>query len=70
MLGIAALTAFCISACIHFQIKEVLLITILILCNGLVASSRLHLKAHSNNELIVGFLIGLFPQLLLLFFWL
>jgi membrane-associated phospholipid phosphatase len=70
MLGMAALTLFCISCYLHFQIKEVLFISILLLANGFVASSRLYMKAHSLKELIIGYLIGLLPQLLLLYFWL
>ena len=70
MMGIAALTIFCISASMHFQIKPVVFISLLLFCNGLVASSRLYMKAHSTNEIIVGYLIGLIPQLLLLLFWL
>jgi membrane-associated phospholipid phosphatase len=70
MLGMAALTVFCISCCIHFQVREVVFISLLLFCNGLVASSRLFMKAHSTKEVILGYLIGLFPQLLLLFFWL
>ncbi|MGH2665890.1 hypothetical protein [Flavobacterium sp.] len=70
MLGMASLTVFSISCCLHFQAKEVVFIALLLLCNGLVASSRLFMKAHTTNELILGYLIGLFPQLFLLFFWL
>lgn len=70
MLGMASLTVFCVSICIHFQVHEVIIISTLLFCNGLVASSRLYMKAHTTRELILGYLIGLFPQLLLLFFWL
>ncbi|MEO8516508.1 MAG: hypothetical protein ABI426_07180 [Flavobacterium sp.] len=70
MLGMSSLTVFCISSCIHFQVREVILLTFLLFCNGLVASSRLFMKAHSNKELLMGYVIGLLPQLLLLFFWL
>lgn len=70
MLGIAALTTFCISASMHFQIRPLIFISVLLFCNGLVASSRLYMKAHSNNEIITGYLIGLIPQLSLLYFWL
>lgn len=70
MLGMASLTAFYISSCLHFQAREVIIISVLLLCNGFVASSRLFMKAHTINELVLGYLIGLFPQLLLLFFWL
>lgn len=70
MLGMASLTIFCISSCMHFQVREVIIISALLFCNGLVASSRLYMKAHTSKELVLGYLIGLFPQLLLLFFWL
>lgn len=70
MLGMSSLTVFCISASIHFQVREVVLLSGLLFCNGLVASSRLSMKAHSNKELLLGYTIGLLPQLLLLFFWL
>ncbi|TGD58366.1 hypothetical protein [Flavobacterium humi] len=70
MLGMASLTVFSISCCLHFQSKEVVFIALLLFCNGLVASSRLLMKAHTANELILGYLTGLLPQLFLLFFWL
>ena len=70
MLGMSSLTVFCISSCIHFQVREIIIISALLFCNGLVASSRLYMKAHSNKELVLGYLIGLFPQLLLLILWL
>ncbi|GAL78820.1 hypothetical protein JCM19274_3378 [Algibacter lectus] len=36
---------------------------------GAVATSRLHLNAHTSKELIFGFFVGLIPQLLLINFW-
>jgi hypothetical protein len=38
--------------------------------NGVVASSRLEMKAHTPKELVIGFLLGIIPQLLLLHLWL
>lgn len=70
MLGMSSLTIFCIGLCIHFNVKVIIFISILILFNGLVASSRLYMNAHTTNELILGYLTGLIPQLILLFFWL
>jgi len=37
---------------------------------GAIATSRLHLKAHTYPELIIGSLIGIIPQLLLFSTWL
>jgi len=70
MIGIGAVTMFTIALSIHFEINLTLLIAAMIIANGLVATSRLHYEAHSNLELILGFLIGLIPQLTLVNFWL
>jgi hypothetical protein len=45
-------------------------IAFLVLMNGFVASSRLELNAHTPKELVIGFLLGSIPQLLLLILWL
>jgi len=70
MIGSGAVTMFTIALSIHFEINLILLIGAMIIINGLVATSRLHYRAHSNLELILGFLIGIIPQLTLLNFWL
>jgi hypothetical protein len=46
-----------------------LIIVILFLLNGVVASSRLIMKAHTNNELFIGSLVGIIPQVVLFYFW-
>lgn len=70
MIGTGAVTMFTIALSIHFEINLILLIAAMIMANGLVATSRLHFKAHTNLELTLGFLIGLIPQLTLINFWL
>ncbi|MCG9791645.1 hypothetical protein [Flavobacterium algicola] len=70
MIGISALTLFVIGLSLHFQTHNILWISFLILMNGVVASSRLEMKAHSLIELILGFFIGSIPQLLLMYIWL
>ena len=70
LLGMSSLTVFCICVSIHFHVRPVIFLSILLFCNGLVASSRLEMKAHSVKELLIGYAVGLFPQLLLLFYWL
>ncbi|GAA4273882.1 hypothetical protein U6A24_01920 [Aquimarina gracilis] len=70
MIGISGVTMFTIALSIHFGMNLILLISTLMIANGLVATSRLHCKAHSNLELILGFLIGVIPQLTLVNFWL
>jgi hypothetical protein len=70
MIGISSLTVFIIGLSIHCQINTINTVTFFVVMNGLVASSRLVMKAHSNKELLVGFLCGVIPQCLLLYFWL
>lgn len=70
MIGIAGVTMFLIALSIHFKINTLVLIGMLFLINGWVASSRLHTKAHTPVELVFGFLIGLVPQLILVNYWL
>ncbi|RZS98925.1 hypothetical protein [Aquimarina brevivitae] len=70
MVGISAVTMFTVALSIHFSINLTALIAILMVANGLVATSRLHMKAHTNLELILGILIGILPQLTLINLWL
>ena len=61
---------FFIALSIHFNINingAIALFTIII---GAIATSRLHFNAHNNIELLIGFFLGLFPQLILLNYWL
>jgi hypothetical protein len=70
MIGITALTVFIMAISLHFQLRMILPILILVLCNGFVASSRLRMNAHTMQELVLGSLIGIIPQAGLLYFWL
>ena len=69
-MGIAGLTFFVIALSIHFKINMLFWIGALIFANGWVASSRLHTNSHTKIELILGFFLGVIPQLLMLNFWL
>lgn len=70
LLGISSLTTFMIGLSIHNQINILYFIALLLLINGLVASSRLILNAHTPKELGIGFILGTIPQLILWYFWL
>jgi len=69
-LAISALTVFVLGISLHYNVRMLTVILPLFLCNGLVASSRLVMKAHTPTELILGGLIGSLPQLGLLLIWL
>ncbi|MFC7357910.1 hypothetical protein ACFQO1_09445 [Jejudonia soesokkakensis] len=69
-MGIAGVTMFLIALSIHFEINLLLWIALFLIGNGWVATSRLHTTSHTMPELIVGFFIGVIPQLLMVNFWL
>lgn len=70
VLGISSLTVFIISISAYYHIQFLYLIAFLVLCCGLVASSRLQAKAHSLGEIVLGALLGILPQIALWFVWL
>lgn len=70
MISIAGLFMFFIALSIHFSININGTLAIMSILTGALATSRLHLKAHSSIELIIGFFIGFVPQLVLLKYWL
>ncbi len=70
MVGISTLTIFVIALSFHYHRNAIYNIAILVAMNGLVASSRLELQAHTNKELVIGFFSGMLPQIILMYFWL
>lgn len=69
-MGIAALSCFVMGLSAHYQVDLTYGIAVLLLLNGLVASSRLAMQAHTYTELAIGFGIGAIPQLALWWVWL
>ena len=70
MIGMSALTAFAIGLSVHNHVNALYLISFIIGMIGLVAASRLEMKAHTGKELVIGFLLGVIPQCGLWYFWL
>jgi hypothetical protein len=70
LLSISSLTVFIIGLSMHLQLQNTITVALLILLNGLIASSRLVMNAHTYKELVIGFALGAVPQLFLLFLWL
>ncbi|MGB7394125.1 MAG: hypothetical protein WA913_07015 [Pricia sp.] len=70
MLGMGGLFMFLVGLSIHFELNITIAISLLTAATGLVATSRLYLKAHLKVELLIGFLVGLISQLVLVKFWL
>jgi hypothetical protein len=70
MIGIAGVTMFYTALSIHFSININGTLALMFILMGAIATSRLHLKAHTNIELLLGLFIGLIPQLILVNYWL
>ncbi|PIB27424.1 hypothetical protein BFP77_12260 [Maribacter sp. 4U21] len=70
LMGLGSLLMYLIALSIHFEINVIIAISLFTLAVGVVASSRLYLKAHTKPELLVGLMIGLLSQLLTVKFWL
>lgn len=70
MMGLGGLTIFLIFLSLHFNLNLIYTVSFLIAITGLTASSRLYYNAHTGNELTLGLLIGLLPQIGVAFFWL
>jgi len=70
ILGMVALTFFVFGMSMHFQINSIFTMALLFFIIGIVASSRLQMKAHSMQELIIGMAVGTLPQITLWIFWL
>lgn len=69
-MAISGILMFTVGLSLHFQLNLLLLIALLVIINGWVASSRLHTVSHTSPELVIGFFIGAVPQLLMFTMWL
>lgn len=70
LVSISGIFMFFVALSIHFSINIIGEIALICLLIGAIATSRLHLKAHTYKELIMGFFVGLIPQLILIPNWL
>jgi len=70
MLGMGSILMFLVNLSIHFEINITIALSFFVLATGLVATSRLYLRAHSRLQVLIGFLLGAVSQLLTVSFWL
>lgn len=68
-IGIQLFTTFVFLLQFHFGLTQWLFPIFTLILSGLVGSSRLYLKAHSNSELVAGYIAGSIPNILLGVFW-
>lgn len=70
MIAASGFFMFALAISIHFKININGTIALMLIIMGAIATSRLHLKAHTNQELLIGLITGLIPQLVFMNFWL
>lgn len=70
MIAISGLFMFFIVLSIHFSININGVLALMSIITGGIATSRLHVKAHNYKELLMGFFVGMMPQLILVNYWL
>lgn len=70
MIASTGILMFFIALSIHYSINIIGTIALLSILIGAIATSRLHMNAHTVSELIVGIFVGIIPQLIMLKFWL
>jgi len=62
--AIGGLIGFLIYFSYYYKINLIIILSILFILSGLMASSRLRLQAHKLNEVFLGFIIGIMCQFL------
>lgn len=70
MIAVTGVFMFFVALSFHFSININGTLALMIIIIGAIASSRLHMNAHTYKELIMGSFVGLIPQLLLVPYWL
>lgn len=70
IIAVSGVFMFFVVLSFHFSININNTLALMVIIIGAVATSRLHLKAHTYKELLMGLFTGMFPQLLLVPYWL
>jgi hypothetical protein len=70
MIAASGFFMFAVALGVNYHININGTIALMMIILGAIATSRLHLKAHTNTELVIGVLTGLIPQWLLSYYWL
>jgi len=67
--AIGGLIGFLIYYSYYYQINLIALVAFFFILSGIIASSRLRLKAHTVREVFLGFFVGLISQFMLFFIY-
>jgi membrane-associated phospholipid phosphatase len=68
-LAIGGLIGFSICFSYYYKINLLLLLTALFVLSGLISTSRLILKAHKLNEIVMGYMVGVLSQIIIFFLY-
>jgi len=60
--AIGGLIGFIIYFSFYYKLNLIILLSVLFLISGLIASSRLRLQAHNSSEVFLGFVFGVVSQ--------
>lgn len=63
--AVGGLIGFLICFSYHYKINVVLFLSLFFLISGLIAYSRIRLQAHKVNEIVIGFILGIFSQIIM-----
>lgn len=69
MIAVCGVFTFFTMLAIKYSININGTLALMAILTGAIATSRLHLKAHSNLELIIGAFIGILPQIIVINYW-
>lgn len=64
-MGLGNLTGFIMQLSLYYQLNFLVLIAFLFLLFGVVSQARIKMRAHTLGETILGFVLGIIPQLIL-----
>jgi len=64
-LGLGGLIGYIIVISYNFQLNFLIILSALFILSGIIATTRLQLKAHSKKEIYQGFFISFFSQLII-----
>ncbi|WP_456462369.1 hypothetical protein [Lutibacter sp.] len=67
--AIGGLVGFLIYFSYYYKINLIIIISILILLSGLIATSRLKLQAHNHREVYFGYIFGMLSQFIVFFIY-
>ncbi|MFK5959459.1 MAG: hypothetical protein QM495_11405 [Lutibacter sp.] len=67
--AIGGLIGFLFHFSYYYKLNLIILLSLLFLISGLIASSRLRLQAHKTREVILGFILGIISQFMVYFIY-